>query len=191
MKPRIVAAAHRRTITWSSPAPAQPGCRRQVPATASSVICSPAGVNIKSASRAGNTVPSAASADPPGRCQRHCRCARPQIPGTLTGRSGASTHVLRFPRRAFLRFPVCPPGSSPSSAFLWFPFVRRSPLWSLRPLPGSFSAGPGCTSLDAVPAGAGLTGRMFSRRRQRCCLRPPHPAQLCSRRWCGCRRAHE
>jgi hypothetical protein len=60
-------------------------------------------------------------------------------PRTLTGWSGASSHVLRFPRRAFLRFPVCPPGSSPSSAVLWFPFVRRSPVRSLRPLPGSGS----------------------------------------------------
>ena len=60
-------------------------------------------------------------------------------PRTLTGRSGASSHVLRFPPRAFLRFPGCPPGSSPSSAFLWFPFVRRSPVRSLRPLPGSGS----------------------------------------------------
>ena len=60
-------------------------------------------------------------------------------PRALTGRSGASSHVLRFPLRAFLRFPGCPPGSSPSSAFLWFPFVRRSPVRSLRPLPGSGS----------------------------------------------------
>ena len=30
--------------------------------------------------------------------------------------------------RAFLRFPGCPPGSSPSSAFLWLPFVQRSPV---------------------------------------------------------------
>src|SRR6266704_4144355 len=49
-------------------------------------------------------------------------------PRTLTGWSGASPHVLRFPVRAFLRFPVCPPGPSPSSAFLWFPSVRRSPV---------------------------------------------------------------
>ena len=56
-------------------------------------------------------------------------------PRTLTGWFGASPHVLRFPLRAFLRFPVCPPGSSPSSAVLWFPFVRRSPVCSLRPLP--------------------------------------------------------
>ena len=41
-----------------------------------------------------------------------------------------------FPLRAFLRFPVCPPGPSPSSAFFWFPFVRRSPVCSLRPLLG-------------------------------------------------------
>ena len=49
-------------------------------------------------------------------------------PRTLTGRSGASSHGLRFPLRAFLRFPGCPPGSSPSSAFPWFPVVRRSPV---------------------------------------------------------------
>ncbi len=60
-------------------------------------------------------------------------------PRALTGRSGASSHGLRFPLRAFLRFPGCPPGSSPSSAVLWFPFVRRSPVRSLRPLPGSGS----------------------------------------------------
>ena len=39
----------------------------------------------------------------------------------------------------FLRFPVCPPGSPPSPAFPRFPFVRRSPVRSLRPLPGSGS----------------------------------------------------
>jgi hypothetical protein len=60
-------------------------------------------------------------------------------PRILTGWSGASPHVLRFPRWACLRFPVCPPGSSPSSAFLRFPLVRRSPVRSLRPLPGSGS----------------------------------------------------
>ena len=60
-------------------------------------------------------------------------------PRILTGWSGASPHVLRYPLRAFLRFPVCPPGSSPSSAVPRFPFVRRSPVRSLRPLPGSGS----------------------------------------------------
>ncbi len=45
-------------------------------------------------------------------------------PRTLTGWSGASSHGLRLPVRAFLRFPVCPPGL--------FPFVRLPPV-SLRP----------------------------------------------------------
>ena len=45
-----------------------------------------------------------------------------------------------------------------------------------------------CTSPDAVVAAAGMTGRMFSRRRR--CRRASHPARLCSPRWCGCRRAH-
>jgi hypothetical protein len=54
------------------------------------------------------------------------------------------------------------------------PPARRSP--PTRPWP----------SPDAVVADAGLIGRMFSRRR-----RPaPHPAQQCSPRGCGCRRAH-
>ena len=57
---------------------------------------------------------------------RHMRVA--PNPRTLTGWFGASPHGLRFPLRAFLRFPVCPPSSSPSSAFLGFPFVRRSPV---------------------------------------------------------------
>ena len=41
-------------------------------------------------------------------------------PRILTGWFGASSHGFRFPVRAFLRFPVCPPGL--------FPFVRRPPV---------------------------------------------------------------
>ena len=48
-------------------------------------------------------------------------------PRTLTGRSGASSHVLRFPLRAFLRFPGCPPGSFP---FVRLPLVSRRPAFS-------------------------------------------------------------
>ena len=44
-------------------------------------------------------------------------------PRILTGWFGASSYGLRFPVRAFLRFPVCPPGL--------FPFVRLPPV-SLR-----------------------------------------------------------
>ena len=72
----------------------------------------------------------AVRADLPGLRQRHRKCVRPRDPRILTGWSGASPHVLRFPPRAFLRFPVCPPGSPPSPAFLWFPVVRRSPVSS-------------------------------------------------------------
>ena len=60
-------------------------------------------------------------------------------PRILTGWSGASPHVLRFPPRAFLRFPVCPPGSPPSPAFPWFPVVRRSPVRPFGRCPGSGS----------------------------------------------------
>ena len=61
------------------------------------------------------------------------------------------------PLRAFLRFPVCPPGPSPSSAFLWFPFVRRSPVCSLRPLPGfrfPFGFPPGSLPLSNLHVSA-------------------------------------
>ena len=81
----------------------------------------------------------AVRADPPGLRQRCRKCMRPQIPGLSPGGLGPHHTVLRFPLRAFLRFPGCPPGSSPSSAFLWFPFVQRPPVRSLRPLPGSGS----------------------------------------------------
>jgi hypothetical protein len=81
----------------------------------------------------------AVRADLPGLCQRHRRCVRPQIPGLAPGGLGPHRTSSGSPRRAFLRFPVCPPGSSPSSAVLWFPFVRRSPVRPLRPWPGSGS----------------------------------------------------
>ena len=85
---------------------------------------------------------------PPGSCRTTMRSPRRPAgtapaasrmraapdPRILTGWSGASPHVLRFPPRAFLRFPVCPPGSPlrppssgfPSSGVLRFvPFGRR------------------------------------------------------------------
>ena len=89
-------------------------------------------------------------------------------PRILTGWSGASPHVLRFPPRAFLRFPVCPPGSPPSPAFLWFPVVRRSPVCPLRPLPGfrfPFGVPPGSLPLSNLhdSAAAGRFRRRWSR----------------------------
>ena len=72
------------------------------------------------------------------------------------------------PLRAFLRFPVCPPGSSPSSAFLWFPFVRRSPVCSFGRCPGSGSPSvslrvPFPLSNLHVSAAAGRFRRRWSR----------------------------
>ncbi len=52
-------------------------------------------------------------------------------PRTLTGWSGASPHALQVSRRAFLRFPVCPPGSPlrpPSSGFPPSGVLRFVPL---------------------------------------------------------------
>jgi hypothetical protein len=66
-----------------------------------------------------------------GRQQRYMGAA--PNPRILTGWFGASSYGLRFPVRAFLRFPVCPPGLFPFVAFLRFPFARRSPVPSLRP----------------------------------------------------------
>jgi len=104
---------------------------------------------------------------PAGLCQRHRRCVRPQIPGLSPGGSGPHLTSSGFPLRAFLRFPVCPPGSPPSSAFLWFPFVRRSPVCSLRPLPGfrfPFGFPPGSLPLSNlhVSAAAGRFRRRWS-----------------------------
>ena len=70
--------------------------------------------------------------------------------------------------RAFLRFPVCPPDSPPSPAFLWFPFVRRSPVRPLRPLPRfrfPFGVPPGSLPLSNVhdSAAEGRFRRRWSR----------------------------
>ena len=107
----------------------------------------------------------AVRADLPGLCQRHRRCVRPQIPGLSPGGLGPHLTSSGFPPRAFLRFPVCPPGPSPSSAFFWFPFVRRSPVRSLRPLPGfRFPLGfpPGSLPLSNLHVSAAV--RRFRRR---------------------------
>ena len=107
-------------------------------------------------------------ADLPGPCQRHRRCVRPQIPGLSPGGLGPHLTSSGFPPRAFLRFPVCPPGPSPSSAFLWFPVVRRSPVRSLRPLPGSGS--PSVSLRAPFPLSnlhSSAAARRFRRRRSR------------------------
>jgi hypothetical protein len=92
----------------------------------------------------------------------------PGSPGSDPGGLGPHLTSSGFPRRAFLRFPVCPPGSPPSPAFGWFPVLRRSPVRSLRPLPGS---GSGSVSLRVpfplsdlhVSAAAGRFRRRWSR----------------------------
>ncbi len=89
-------------------------------------------------------------------------------PRTLTGWSGASPHALQVTPWAFLRFPVCPPGSSP---------VVRRPLVSLRPafsgsfpsavarfrFPFGFPPGPFPLSDLQGSAAAGRFGRPWSR----------------------------
>jgi hypothetical protein len=80
----------------------------------------------------------AAMRSSPGSCGGVDACG-PGSPGSRPGGLGPHLTSSGFPRRAFLRLPVCPPGSPPSSAIPWFPFVRRSPVRSLRPLPDSGS----------------------------------------------------
>ena len=80
----------------------------------------------------------AVRADLPGPCQRHRRCVRPRIPGLSPGGSGphltSSGSPAGFPPVSRL-----PAGLSPVARRPRFPFVRRSPVRSLRPLPGSGS----------------------------------------------------
>jgi len=87
------------------------------------------------------------------------------------------------PLRAFLRFPVCPPGSPPSPAFPWFPFVRRSPVRSLRPLPGfRFPFGLPPVSLPVGNLHDSAAGGRFRRRWSRAAkakVTSPATAALC------------
>jgi GAF domain/Stage II sporulation protein E (SpoIIE) len=57
MKVRVVAVATRCKIARSRPVPTAPSGGRYVPASLSKVACSPAGVSVMSASRAGNSPP--------------------------------------------------------------------------------------------------------------------------------------
>ena len=89
-------------------------------------------------------------------------------PGLSPGWSRPHLTSSGIPRRAFLRFPVCPPGSPPSPAFGWFPAVQRSPVRSLRPLPGSGSPSvslriPFPLSNSHVSAAAGRFRRRWPR----------------------------
>ena len=100
----------------------------------------------------------------PGPSQRHRRCVRPQIPGLSPGGLGPP-HVLRFPCGLSSGYPFARQVLPPSPAFLWFPFVRRSPVWSLRPLPGSRSRlrVPFPLSNVHASAAAGRVSRRWSR----------------------------
>jgi len=92
----------------------------------------------------------------------------PGSPGSRPGGLGPHLASSGFSRRAFLRLPVCPPGAPPSSAFPWFPLVRRPPVRSLRPLPGSGS--PSVTLRVPFPLSnlhASAAAERFRRRRSR------------------------
>ena len=69
--------------------------------------------------------------------------ATPNPRGSHPGGLGPHLTPSGF-RWAFLRFPVCPPGSSPSPAVFWFPFVRRSPV-----VPFGRGPGSGCPSIPS------------------------------------------
>ena len=73
MKLQIVTSARRRTMSGSGPAATWPGSR-YTPATARTVVCSPAGDSVRSASRAGNMAPPGSVA-----CQRSHSRALPAV----------------------------------------------------------------------------------------------------------------
>ena len=78
----------------------------------------------------------AVRADLPGLRQRHRKCVRPRIPGFSPGGLGPHLASSGFPCGLSSGFPFARrvlPLRPPSP---WFPFVRRSPVRSLRPLPG-------------------------------------------------------
>ena len=128
----------------------------------------------------------------PGLCQRHRKCVRPRIPGLSPGWSGASPHVLRFPLRAFLRFPVCPPGSPPSSAFPGFPssgvlrFVPfgRCPVRVPRQFPFGFPFPGAVFTLPLLRGGSPGTGPGRRGLRSPVLPRLPRPGSRSARtRW--------
>jgi hypothetical protein len=87
-------------------------------------------------------------------------------PRTLTGRFGASSHVLRFPCGLSSGFPFAHPGSSPSFAVPWLPLVRRPPVRSLRPsLSGSV---PLRVPFPLSSLHVSAAARRFCRRWSRC-----------------------
>jgi hypothetical protein len=88
------------------------GCGGSAPGSSACAGCQP----LPGETQFAQTMPE------PGRQRRHMGAA--PNPRFLTGWFGASSRGLRFPVRAFLRFPVCPPGP--------FPVLRRAPV-SLRP----------------------------------------------------------
>jgi hypothetical protein len=104
----------------------------------------------------------------PGLCHRHRRCVRPRIPGFSPGGLGPHLTSSGFPGGLSSGFPFARRVLPPSPAFLWFPFVRRSPVRSLRPLPGSGSPSvslraPFPLSNPHVNAAAGRFRRHWSR----------------------------
>lgn len=88
----------------------------------------------------------------PGLRQRHRKCVRPRIPRFSPGGLGPHLTSSGFPA-GFPPVSRLPAGFSPSPAVPWFPFVRRSPVRSLRPLPGFRFPFPWAISTIAPPAG--------------------------------------
>ena len=84
MKLQIVTSARQRTMSGSGPAATWPGSW-YTPATARTVVCSPAGESVRSASRAGNTAPPG-----PVACQRSHSRALPAVSARSAGSTPAS-----------------------------------------------------------------------------------------------------
>jgi hypothetical protein len=126
------------------------------------------------------------------RTRRRRRCVRPRIPGLSPGWSGASPRVLRCPSAGFPPASRLPAGFSAFARHPLVALVRRSPVRSLRPLPGSGSPSvplrvpfPGAISTLAPPrSGSAGVGPGRQGPRSSVLPRPPRAITTSSGR-CG------
>jgi hypothetical protein len=105
----------------------------------------------------------AVRADLPGLCGGTGDACGPKSPGFHPGGLGPHLTSSGFPGGLSSGFPFARRGSSPSPAFGWFPFVRRSSVCTLRPSPGSGSPSGSLPPGDLhVSAAAGRCRRRWS-----------------------------
>jgi len=127
----------------------------------------------------------AVRADLPGFCRRHRRCVRPRIPGFSPGGLGPHLTSSGSPCGLSSGFPFARRVLPPSPAFFWFPFVRRSPVRFLRPLPRfrfPFGVPPGSLPLSDLHVSA-AAGRFRGRWSRAAGTKVTSPAAATSCQW--------